>query len=967
MGSHKAVLQGLTFALALMTAPGVLHAQEITPEADEQPTDEAAPADPDAIPSAEEASEAANPPEPKTASLSIVYTGGSKGIGSGEYHFKLPGEIRGAVGDENALQNVRAYHGALAQGPYRLIAHNRKVETLNSFLGGGFIECGQPNTLLSYTAGGEELLVWTDNAEPAWLEKLTPTPDTKSYSVCSNANEETAMLIGPSLAEGPDIRWRMDDFEFRLGLYGQVRVGEETTQLDVLGIPKDEPARRFQLLAQHLAHESKPLFVDAGSFVDGASSVRAGALSLHRPTGFSILERLSPTALVPGETELASGAAAFILESATRDLPYIATNWASEDPKLALPLSKKHAVELEGETLSLAFVGVVDPGIHRWSPQLAEDGITLTEPASAVQAEVDRLRAEDSPPHAIILLTSVGPELLSDLRNELDHVDLILGDTSAKSERLSSFSLNLRETGNGEHPATALPVDGVASARLKFKLAGESISLQALDISPLRVEPDLLPDAKVLKAISTVRSTEYPQYDNPLIPAIGEGPITDEDFAKIVCETIAENAKADAVFLSSLPEPAHIPGPLTELLVMDRLAVLDQLEVHYIPGDRFSRFLTKVYGLMPIHCGADLGSKWPKARGRLIEAERLYRVVTTDRARLSTDLGVLLQESYSPKILDKPSFDVLEDEDGSPLRMSTAVLRQLRALRVGAENPMNIADDLLARKSSDKPPMWLTRIRRVALNIERFKGADDAAYESIPETLATSASSFTLGGQVDVAMDYSSRLLLSDIRLRSDYTRLSLDEDEPQETADDIVLSSSISLPGASIPKIGEVGFMPYSEALLDSEFTAIESEDEVVPRQADLSLAFGLSARRFGAVRALRLGAFALRDLSVPEKSMEFGAKADFETRHVFGPGVLFTTLWNGSVWGNTPEDDESDLRFKLLLDTRVSLPLARYLNIALYGQGFLFQGRVPATDNLGASYSVGVSFDVVGSFLIH
>jgi hypothetical protein len=215
-------------------------------------------------------------------------------------------------------------------------------------------------------------------------------------------------------------------------------------------------------------------------------------------------------------------------------------------------------------------------------------------------------------------------------------------------------------------------------------------------------------------------------------------------------------------------------------------------------------------------------------------------------------------------------------------------------------------------------------------------------------------------------MDYSSRLLLSDLRLRSNYTRFVLQEDEPQETADDIILSSSISLPGASFPKIGNVGFMPYSEGMLDSEFTAVESEETEVPRQADLSLAFGISARRFGAVRTLRLGAFALRDLSVPEKSMEFGARGDFETRHVFGPGLLFTTLWNGSVWGNTPEDDESDLRFKLLLDTRLSLPLARYLNIAVYGQGFLFKGRVPETSSLGASYSIGVSFDVIGSFLL-
>jgi hypothetical protein len=904
--------------------------------------------------------------KPAVISVPIVYTGGSRGIGSGDYQFKLPAAIVKALDEQGELQNIRAYHGVFAQGPYRLIAHDRKVGTLNSFLSGGFIECGEPNNVTSYTAGNEQLLVWADDESPEWLSQLSPSTDTLSYAVCSNVNEVTAMLVGPALSEGPDIRWSSKSFEFRLGLHGQVRIAGKSLQFDIIGAPKTEPARRFRLLSEALERDPNSLYVDAGAFVDGASSVRAGALSLHRPTSFAILERLEPTALVPGDTELAGGAASFILEAATRDLAYVATNWSSKDPNLQLKPSITHTIETDAGLVSIAFVGVVDPDIHRWSPQLAADGVKLTEPIAAVQAEVEKLLASDTPPDAIILLTSVGPKLLSELRNELIHVDLILGDTSAKSERLSSFSLSLRDATNGDHPATALPVDGITSAKLHFKADSESVSLQSLDVFPLRVEPDLIPDSVVLAAISEVRAREYPQYDNPLIPQVGDGPISEEDFAKIVCEAIGSSASADAVFLSTLPPSANIPGPLTELLVMDRLALLDQLEVHYIPGDRFPRFLQKVYGIMPIHCGADLGSKWPKARGRLIEAERLYRVVTTDRARLSTDLGVLLQEAYSPKILDKPSYRVLTDVDKQPLRLSSAVLQQLRELRDAAENPLTIADELLARKSTDKPPMWLSRVRRVALNIERFKGAGDPAYESIPETLATSASSFTLGGQIDVAMDYSSRLLLSDLRLRSSYTRLSLDEDEPQETADDIVLSSSISLPGVSVPKIGDVGFMPYSEALFDSEFTAVESDEGEVPRQADLSLAFGISARRFGAVRALRLGAFALRDLSVPEKSMEFGTKADFETRHVFGPGVLFTTLWNGSVWANTPEDNESDLRFKLLVDLRVSLPLARYLNIALYGQGFLFQGRVPATDDLGASYSLGVALDVVGSFLV-
>ncbi|MBW2255459.1 MAG: hypothetical protein JRI25_12790, partial [Deltaproteobacteria bacterium] len=58
------------------------------------------------------------------------------------------------------------------------------------------------------------------------------------------------------------------------------------------------------------------------------------------------------------------------------------------------------------------------------------------------------------------------------------------------------------------------------------------------------------------------------------------------------------------------------------------------------------------------------------------------------------------------------------------------------------------------------------------------------------------------------------------------------------------------------------------------------------------------------------------------------------------------------------------SDLRFRALLDTAIALPLARYLDISVYGQGFLFQGRVPATSDLGAAWTIGFSLDVSGAF---
>ena len=106
------------------------------------------------------------------------------------------------------------------------------------------------------------------------------------------------------------------------------------------------------------------LFVDAGSFVDGNSSVRNDALSLHRPIGFNMLQRLKPAALVPGSTELAGGPTQFLAEARNSNLPYVATNWATKREDLVIPGVLEKTVETEKGLLTIAFLGVIDPSLQ---------------------------------------------------------------------------------------------------------------------------------------------------------------------------------------------------------------------------------------------------------------------------------------------------------------------------------------------------------------------------------------------------------------------------------------------------------------------------------------------------------------------------------------------------------------------------------------------------------------------------
>ena len=82
--------------------------------------------------------------------------------------------------------------------------------------------------------------------------------------------------------------------------------------------------------------------------MDGNSSVRDDALSLHRPIGFQMLKRLNPAALVPGQTELAGERHQFLAEARAAGLPYLATNWTTNREDLQLPTVLEHTVESVG-------------------------------------------------------------------------------------------------------------------------------------------------------------------------------------------------------------------------------------------------------------------------------------------------------------------------------------------------------------------------------------------------------------------------------------------------------------------------------------------------------------------------------------------------------------------------------------------------------------------------------------------
>ena len=383
-----------------------------------------------------------------------------------------------------------------------------------------------------------------------------------------------------------------------------------------------------------------------------------------------------------------------------------------------------------------------------------------------------------------------------------------------------------------------------------------------------------------------------------------------------------------------------LPGPQTELELAHRLERLDRVQVYSVAGSALPQLLD-VVDREGVLCGADAAGKtvggWP------IEAGRHYRVVSTDRFVRATAL---------------PGLGEPNGGDRGTLR--TAVLQQLREAR---EDDIDVIEAWGAPPRVPKP-QWLIRLTRASTSLARFDGVEDRQrFELVPETLATNASSLTVTTDLDAALVYQSRPVGWDLRLRSQWSRLNAEDADPVEQADDVLVSSSLSLPQASW-RLGSV-WAPYSETLLDSEWTATESEEGDNPRQADLSLAAGVSTS-YKALTRLRLGAFVLRDLAASDKGLEPGVRLEASTSAVIRSGATWTTQVDLFVFANSPNQDASDLRTKGWIDTRLSVRLWEWVNVAPNAQLFVLAGRVPENRAPAATWTLGVSLDLAAAFML-
>ncbi|HCH64392.1 MAG: hypothetical protein CL927_15500 [Deltaproteobacteria bacterium] len=909
---------------------------------------------------------------PESRPVRLVFTGASQGIGR-----NLPptGVLNALAADAQPsgarITDAHGLHGVLAQGPHILVVDGT-MRSAVAFLDGQPVACidAAPPSGRRHATG--HLLLEAPAPAPDWLSALGDV-DQYQRQVCTHPSGASAHLT--TRGDGPPVDWALGRWETREAVAGTLALAGRSVTFLAVGDPVLDHSRTLQAIRTAMVEDpATTIYVDAGSALDGASSVVDGAPSLHRATRLRDFQRVSPGVLVPGATELVLGATAFIEEQASFGLPYIASNWHADDPMRQLPSS--HTIELAHPSgpIRIAFVGILDPALQNIHAGLDADGVRITDPVTDVQPIVAALEARAQPPHAIVALTTAGGDVQERIRRELRGVDLLLGDPTLATMRTTAREVELLRLDSARKgAAVTLPMDGLAVAELFF--SAEDRYLERVRTVPVPLPEAAPTDPDATAAITAVRATHFPAQEVPLLGPQPEAAAletwTSALWHQMMCEAIRGGADGDIVVLDTLPGPPPAPGPVSELQALRQLALPDTLEVHRISGIQIQRLADRLAGLKTVTCGIQPGEKVWTVGPRWLEPERIYRVVTTHRAAATTPIGEILTSLESTRALDRPTISIVPTDanPSQPATLRSVALEELRLVRdttgVGVEG---VSQALLEDRPNTFEPLWLLRIRRLGVQSTSFSGVDDPAFATVPETLATSPSSYTFGSEADVAFEFSGPSILSDARAIGAFSRIRAGEEDPEELADDLLLSSSHSLPGLAFPTLPSLRMMPFSEVAYDSEFTAIEVEDGGTGmKQADLSLTLGISALRAGPIRSLRLGGFVNRDMArLDEKPSEFGGALDWETFQSFGPSVKWTTTADVALYANTNDDDPSDLRLRAVGDTRLLLPLATWLDIGAFGQVFAIRGRTDANDTLGVSTTWGVTLDMAGAFVL-
>jgi hypothetical protein len=653
------------------------------------------------------------------------------------------------------------------------------------------------------------------------------------------------------------------------------------------------------------------------------------------------------------------GVSNFQVEIENRSLPYINSNLKQGEDYVFEPYAIKNIAVSDVENVDILFISVVDPSIQQ--TVLAGEKVEVLDPVKAIWTVIEDVEKSGEHYDLTVVLTTAGSTVLRDIRERGPSLDLLIGDASLATFKVKerTFIMNREQTYYNAAPVT-FPTDGLQQVELTVE-NGQLLEIHHETIEILESDP-ILPE--LTKAVFDVRTPLYISQNAPLI-TMGtrswSDTISGNEWEQSVCHIVQQQSHGDSILLPHVSTPKHY-GDMTIKQVGDTLKGRDTLKVFWLPGSQYSTFLQKTVGLDMVSCGVSPTLGTPKPRGVSVDKHLLYSIVTTESALQQYNLEPLLKGSVNRRLK--------HSTDGSNLREYVLSALQTYQDNTGELTPIS---NLLQTPDVMPTHQVLFKINDVSFTTENFSSPQQSALSAVPESMINNPSSSTIGGAVDVSLEYIRPNLSGVLRSQNTYSSLTLtsvdgsSETDSQEASDDMrqMLTMTYTKPNWNT---GPLGWKPFGEILYDSEWTPLELEDgSVASRQSDLSFTGGLSANPYKGFKTLKIGMMVNRDMAqLEEKPSEYAGSLQLNT----SSKVLNTFIWTNEgttlFYGKTPEDDASDLRWRAYLKTKFTLPVTRTIGVSLHGTGLGVQGRSEENNVVGFGWNTAVSIDLLGSFQV-
>ena len=638
---------------------------------------------------------------------------------------------------------------------------------------------------------------WMAATEERWSASESDAVTCVVLNASSSAQDE---VLDEQL-EGWEIRW--------LGK-GEV---EGVGSVVEIARPIGDGARRFFQLDRLRRVDPMRLWVSLGNLLEGWSWVRDGP-SLHRNTTLSGLEGKGPELMIPGAKDSVVG-----WDQLTQDLEVIGTQAIDS-------LGEKAPLERQGVVIPRGNQRIAFLGVHNRSQQLAKAK------RGARIDEIFRRLSKEGPIHRAILLAR-HPALAAPFLNDSRFQVIVLPAGLNLAPRQGEFKLPLRQEAirNGQSPAL---IRVPSNAIMQLTIKGSSAHLEAH-----KIDERIPANEQLAQRVNAVRHELYPTLSKPLISAPQKGRFDSEKTMDLVAGVILRAGQADAIVLPPFRRFLALPGGLSRLDLLERLAMPSPLVSMTVDGGALKALL------------AAQALQW-RSREKL-KPGRPLRLVTT------AEVSDLLK----PKLGARDRRWVsLEDQKLRPhpdrrASLPRSVLPWLEHhMKAGTNHSI---DDLLE--------MPLVR-QRLVLRIDKLQlsalGNDLRApttHRTAEDTRTNQPSRTSLGGHLDLRLIQPLSSWTVSLRTLAAYTRDLFPEDGAtaaldKESIDDWSLTAELMRSNEKI--------RPFANVVWDSEFSAGDPNDAIqTPRQRRVELNAGLAIPKSGPLHEARLAVTSAQDLT--------------------------------------------------------------------------------------------------------